>query len=405
MPEWWHCTCKKWVARSRSHARSCSKSCLTLSQSTRVCGHTIELWVTSTRTIPTPKSIRLVGDVFSSRFCFHSLSVWRSCGVGWQALGSVYLLHRDLADVDRYDYDDRAWSPLSGAPGSAVQCNGTSPHVRKTKFVLGQFGVMRSSRKGGLRTGWRINGRPLQMVNVHLFADVSNIDAAAQTPSKDALIRRAALEFLIDGVSDPAHESDDSGGPAVEESTDGRPGKRSRKGPARAQLPEAAFFFGDFNFRLANSELAQHISSGSRGKFCRNRPDHPPTKVVYNKRGSGAPALVLEKKKFLVTDPEFYAAESLADLRQFDLEGNEFDTLLEMERRFLPSYPFVDSDGPAADSGQVYAKTRAPAWCDRVLMNPQARSLVKDDSFSYFCIGENVPMGDHKPVALALQLI
>lgn len=265
--------------------------------------------------------------------------------MGWQALGSVYLLHRDLADVDRYDYDDRAWSPLSGAPGSAVQCNGTSPHVRKTKFVLGQFGVMRSSRKGGLRTGWRINGRPLQMVNVHLFADVSNIDAAAQTPSKDALIRRAALEFLIDGVSDPAHESDDSGGPAVEESTDGRPGKRSRKGPARAQLPEAAFFFGDFNFRLANSELAQvcrlrlpshcsthttlrpflsllqHISSGSRGKFCRNRPDHPPTKVVYNKRGSGAPALVLEKKKFLVTDPDFYAAESLADLRQVHYKG------------------------------------------------------------------------------------
>lgn len=43
--------------------------------------------------------------------------------------------------------------------------------------------------------------------------------------------------------------------------------------------------------------------------------------------------------------------------------------------------------------------TRCPAWCDRILLSPGAKNLIKTDSISdiaYRMIGENVCMGDHK---------
>lgn len=65
---------------------------------------------------------------------------------------------------------------------------------------------------------------------------------------------------------------------------------------------------------------------------------------------------------------------------QFDLEGGHFTDLIEMERLFLPSYPFVDSEGPGDECGDIYGKTRAPAWCDRVLMNSDAETMVRSTS-------------------------
>lgn len=41
--------------------------------------------------------------------------------------------------------------------------------------------------------------------------------------------------------------------------------------------------------------------------------------------------------------------------------------------------------------------TRAPAWCDRVLMNQEAWNQVsKDPKHVYNSIGQKVCMGDHK---------
>ncbi|RCN34927.1 hypothetical protein ANCCAN_19227 [Ancylostoma caninum] len=41
-------------------------------------------------------------------------------------------------------------------------------------------------------------------------------------------------------------------------------------------------------------------------------------------------------------------------------------------------------------------KTRAPAWCDRVLMNASAYAVVKKGNPSYSSFGRDVCTGDHK---------
>jgi len=112
---------------------------------------------------------------------------------------------------------------------------------------------------------------------------------------------------------------------------------------------------------------------------------------------------VLEKKRFEVANPKFYSQDSLNSLRQFDVEGDYFENLVEMKRSFPPSYPFDDTGGPSPKVSNTYAHTRAPAWCDRVLMNMDARSKVKDKGSDYFLIGKGAAVGDHKPVALAMQ--
>lgn len=69
--------------------------------------------------------------------------------------------------------------------------------------------------------------------------------------------------------------------------------------------------------------------------------------------------------------------------------------LLEYPVTFPPSYPFEEDPKLPLN----YMLTRCPAWCDRILLSPGAKNLIKTDSISdiaYGMIGENVCMGDHK---------
>ncbi|ETN70758.1 hypothetical protein NECAME_14546 [Necator americanus] len=63
-------------------------------------------------------------------------------------------------------------------------------------------------------------------------------------------------------------------------------------------------------------------------------------------------------------------------------------------------YPW--SENP--DESEVMMKTRPPAWCDRVLMNATAFTVVKKGNPIYSSFGKDVCTGDHKPVALAFSL-
>ena len=81
--------------------------------------------------------------------------------------------------------------------------------------------------------------------------------------------------------------------------------------------------------------------------------------------------------------------------------GELRDRLTEFPLAFPPTYPFAEDP----NTGTSYMRTRCPAWCDRVLMSHEARSLLvkadqADPSFHYDVIGKDVCMGDHKPVFL-----
>ena len=89
----------------------------------------------------------------------------------------------------------------------------------------------------------------------------------------------------------------------------------------------------------------------------------------------------------------------------YDMEVSDLrDRLTEYPLAFPPTYPFVEDP----KSGSSYMRTRCPAWCDRVLMSHQAKSLINDQddnsAITYDVIGKDVCMGDHKPVFLRCKL-
>jgi len=54
------------------------------------------------------------------------------------------------------------------------------------------------SRKGFMRTRWEINGTVIDLVNIHLFHDASNLAACENFPSVYCKTRRRALVHTIE---------------------------------------------------------------------------------------------------------------------------------------------------------------------------------------------------------------
>ena len=75
--------------------------------------------------------------------------------------------------------------------------------------------------------------------------------------------------------------------------------------------------------------------------------------------------------------------------------------MYELGITFPPTYPYVDGDDRRPDR---FAETRAPAWCDRVLLSHAAHEQVRVGTAVYRALGSRVPTGDHKPVALYFTL-
>ena len=89
----------------------------------------------------------------------------------------------------------------------------------------------------------------------------------------------------------------------------------------------------------------------------------------------------------------------------YDMEVSDLrDRLTEYPLAFPPTYPFVEDP----NAGSSYMRTRCPAWCDRVLISHEAKSLINDEDDNsvviYDVIGKDVCMGDHKPVFLRCKL-
>lgn len=62
-------------------------------------------------------------------------------------------------------------------------------------------------------------------------------------------------------------------------------------------------------------------------------------------------------------------------LREYDKELGDFEgRLFEFPINFVPSYPFQEDINEPVN----YMQTRVPAWCDRVLLSPTAKTLVQD---------------------------
>jgi len=289
-----------------------------------------------------------------------------------------------------------------------------------------------------MRTRWLFNdNKPLDLVNIHLFHDASNLVAMETTPSPYAQNRQRALEFTLHKIKLPLIGT-------LEQS------QQTTDADTHADVP--MFIFGDFNFRLDTSKVIQRITKGVAPIVRRCEDSDEVLEMVYHRRLStqatdpspservtlgvkgedngkvnysdqGDVVMTVGKKLFDChrMDETFRAAENTKWLQELDNELDSFrNKLFEFKISFNPSYPFKEDNAGAFS----YMKTRCPAWCDRILFNAAAGRMIytklsgnpQDDSeervklfqnnvdVSYRLMGDSAPMGDHKPVLLYCKL-
>ncbi|XP_050428176.1 inositol polyphosphate-5-phosphatase A isoform X2 [Adelges cooleyi] len=291
------------------------------------------------------------------------------------ALGNFYFIHEDIKDVSLWDFKELQFVPVT----NTVIHSGSIENVttkEKSKFPQEFFPECKWSRKGFLRTRWKLNGTVFDLVNIHLFHDASNFTAMESHPSVYSIMRQKALEYTLERFRDYAFGC-------------------------------APFFlFGDFNFRTDTKAVIMKLVEG----LDLVKDDVIKDELVLQYAdSSNEVVLKLGKKEFCHLDHQnAFVSKAGSWLKDFDHELKSFEgQLFEFPIHFQPSYPFEENE----EEGMNYMKTRCPAWCDRVVLSSGAKLLLDEKvfdedcfGFEYDLIGKTTCMGDHKPVYLKLDI-
>ncbi|CAL4067938.1 unnamed protein product, partial [Meganyctiphanes norvegica] len=299
------------------------------------------------------------------------------------ALGNLYFIHNSVEEIQIWDFVDKKFVPCNGRQEHAGDIENV-PIKEKAKFPQ-EFSQSECkwSRKGFMRTRWCLNGTNFDLVNIHLFHDASNLLAMDEFPSVYTKNRKRALEHTLDRFHN-----------------DG--------------LDKFPFFmFGDFNFRLDTRGVVEKLCVNSAHEQANVQNVNTFCKAVQLIQGGGLLVVDLVKQCFLMKKKNGYQKnhyqtyfKEIGSLHEFDKERGQFgERLLEFDINFPPSYPFEEGD-QGAPIGNQYMKTRCPSWCDRILMNKQAKDLVEKSGtdVKYQLLGLDARMGDHKPVCLVASL-
>ncbi|KAL7740185.1 hypothetical protein ACLKA6_003891 [Drosophila palustris] len=290
------------------------------------------------------------------------------CAEHFTALGNIYFGHKDLCTLriwnfNKYDWEDKLDDKkiFSGN----IEAISTK---EKSKFPQHFFPECKWSRKGFMRTRWEINGTVIELVNIHLFHDASNLAACSDFPSVYCKTRRRALIHTIERF----HLDEKNG-----------------------SVP--FFLFGDFNFRCDTAGVVKELTANLVAHRVQSIKTEN-TKIHY-RNSIGNNILTVGKKEFSHADHQLKFKEYW--LKKFDKELEPLtEILIEYPITFIPSYPFEEDPEMPTD----YMSTRCPSWCDRILMTPQIKDIITSSEYKYDIIGESVCMGDHKPIYLTVRL-
>eukprot|EP00794_Sanderia_malayensis_P005142 gene5142-5791_t len=316
---------------------------------------------------------KFVGDIFKKEelkdytTCLAYLDEDYKAQDQYTALGSFYFIKKDLK-AEQWNFQENSFGVVSQQREIFIATY-SSAMVQKRKYPLNYFPEGRWSRKGYMLSKWRIGGRILNLVNIHLMNDVCNIKALQTSPYIQ--YRKDTLKYTLDNLND--NETD------------------------------YLVLFGDFNIRLdAKGFVENHLNSGS--------PLHVPGdgdtahSVVYKSLDDKEKELLrISARKFTLHNWEYFTAKNITKLRSLDRELDWCSPQLkELPITFLPSYPH--SEDPQTDA--AYSDTRCPAWCDRILFNGKTHTELekRHATAKYDCVGANVCIGDHKPVFLSFAL-
>ncbi|XP_053091914.1 inositol polyphosphate-5-phosphatase A isoform X1 [Pangasianodon hypophthalmus] len=291
------------------------------------------------------------------------------------ALGSMYFIHKSLENIQQYDFNAKEFKLVSGRNKYAGSLYGVTT-VEKEKFQRDFWPDRKWSRKGYMRTRWMIHNQGLDLVNVHLFHDASNLVACKSSPSVYSTYRQKALLYVISRISDDFS-------------------------------PLPFFLFGDFNFRLDTLSLVQDLSTSAEVQMVMKDSTNEVEKIIYEEKGNDHKQVLfqIETKRFLYLHHKLFREDTGRELLEYDRERAAFqDIITEEEILFPPSYPYSEDYTKPTQ----YMNTRCPSWCDRILMSHNAQDVIYrrngDGNIVYNILGPKVCMGDHKPVFLFFAL-
>lgn len=292
------------------------------------------------------------------------------------ALGSMYFMHKSLVNIQQYDFSAKEFKSVSGRNKYAGSLYGVTT-VEKEKFQRNFWPDRKWSRKGYMRTRWMIHNQGLDLVNVHLFHDASNLVACDSSPSVYSTYRQVALRYVISRISNDF-------------------------------VPLPFFLFGDFNFRLDTRSLVQDLSTSAEVQMVMKDSTNEVEKIIYEDKGNDHKQVLfqIETKRFLYLHHKLFREDTGRELLEYDRETAAFqDIVTEEEILFPPSYPYSEDYTKPTQ----YMNTRCPSWCDRILMSHNAQDVIYrrnegDCNILYNILGPKVCMGDHKPVFLFFAL-
>ncbi|VDM64218.1 unnamed protein product [Angiostrongylus costaricensis] len=318
------------------------------------------------------------------------------------ALGSVMLIRdASIGAISQFNFATRSYVAVEKGLHISVDGLEDSPVIVKKKFPKHFWPTIKWGRKGYMQTRWKVNNSTFDFVNVHLFHDESNLALIHENPLLYSSNRKRALDYVLDQLT----RSDGVCSPF-------------------------RFIFGDLNFRLdcpsflnrLTERASLHPLDEQHGSMADGLQTSTITPISDHLRktvsaiefrreaeddvNSGicktsillvffSCVLRIEKKRF----DYFNHKKLLDDWKSYledDCETKNFKQLHELPINFPPTYPW--SEDP--EDSEVMMKTRAPAWCDRVLMNARAFTIVKKGNPSYSSFGRDICTGDHKVILL-----
>ncbi|KAA0713720.1 Type I inositol 1,4,5-trisphosphate 5-phosphatase [Triplophysa tibetana] len=323
------------------------------------------------------------------RACVYIDNVFKSDS--FTALGSMYYIHKSLKNIQQYDFNVKEFKAVSGCNKYVGSLEGVAT-VEKEKFPKNFWPDFKWSRKGYMRTRWIIHNQALDLVNIHLFHDASNLIACESSPSVYSTNRKTALRYVISRISDSSYS------------------------------PVPFFLFGDFNFRLDTLSLVQNLSTSAdiqTVKTVKNKDnissrllhlDHSSRRAIHFFQSAKLelPLVLLhiETKLFAYLHQAVFRENNGKELLKYDKEIHAFHEIItEEDIQFPPSYPYSEDNTKPTQ----YMNTRCPAWCDRILMSHGVKDIIHrvengERNVVYNTLGSNVCMGDHKPVFLCFTL-
>ncbi|KAG9354796.1 hypothetical protein AGOR_G00054100 [Albula goreensis] len=292
------------------------------------------------------------------------------------ALGSMYFIHKSLKNIYQYDFNVKEFKAVSGHNKYVSSLDGVTT-VEKEKFPKNFWPDFKWSRKGYMRTRWIIHNQGLDLVNVHLFHDASNLIACNSSPSVYSGNRKKALRYVINRISDSSY------------------------------APVPFFLFGDFNFRLDTRSLVQSLSRSADVQTVKKDSSNEVEKIICEEKDNDHKVLLhIETKLFTYLHQAAFREDNGRALLKYDKEITAFqDVITEEDILFPPSYPYSEDYTKPTQ----YMNTRCPSWCDRILMSLSARDIIHrteegESNVVYNTLGPSVCMGDHKPVFLFFTL-